>query len=142
SGVALQPGATLPVSAPIALVKVADGLVDPINVVAPRDGTGRLFVVQRNGMIRIVTQDGQLMEEPFLNISEMTLTAFLEQGLYDLEFHPDYVQNGRFFVHFAEILRNGDSLIVEYRVSEDSPDIADPESARVIMHIEQPWANH
>jgi glucose/arabinose dehydrogenase len=142
SGAALQPGASLPVSAPIALVKVADGLIDPINVVAPRDGSGRLFVVQRNGMIRIVTQDGQLVEEPFLDISEMTLTAFLEQGLYDLEFHPDYAQNSRFFVHFAEILRNGDSLIVEYSVSEDSPDVADPNSARVIMQIEQPWANH
>lgn len=142
SGVTAQPGESLPVSAPIALVKVADGLIDPINVVSARDGSGRLFVVQRNGIIRIVTQDGQLLEEPFLDISEQTLTAFLEQGLYDVEFHPNFAENGRFFVHFAEILRNGDSMIVEYGISAENPDLADPESARVIMQIDQPWANH
>lgn len=142
SGAAVQPGASLPVSVPLALVKVADGLSDPINVVSPRDGSGRLFVVQRNGIIRIVTQDGQVAEEPFLDLSDRTLTAFLEQGMYDVEFHPDFAENGRFFVHFAEILRNGDSMIVEYHASADNPDRADPDTARVIMQIDQPWANH
>ncbi len=139
---AVEPGETeeLPVS--VVLVKVADGLVDPVNVVSARDGSGRLFVVERSGAVRIVTQDGQVMAEPFLDISDLVLDAFLEQGLYDIEFHPDFANNGRFFVHFAELLRNGDSMIVEYQLSADNPDQADPDSARVIMQIDQPWANH
>lgn len=135
------PGGTLPGEPAIALEQVVDGLVDPINVVVPPDGSGRLFVVERPGRVRIV-EDGELLEEPFLDLVSSTLSAFLEQGFYDIEFHPDYATNGRFFVHFAERLRNGDSMIVEYAVSEDDPNVADPESARVILQIEQPWANH
>jgi glucose/arabinose dehydrogenase len=135
------PGGTLPGEPSIALEQVADDLIDPVNVVIPPDGTERLFVVERPGRVRIV-QDGELLEEPFLDLVDITLSAFLEQGMYDLEFHPDFATNGRFFVHFAELLRNGDSMIVEYAVSEDDPDAADPDSARVIMQIEQPWANH
>ena len=135
------PGGTLPGEPSIALEQVVSGLIDPVNVVVPPDGTERLFVVERPGRIRIV-EDGELLEEPFPDLVGSTLSAFLEQGMYDIEFHPDYATNGRFFVHFAELLRNGDSLIVEYAVSEDDPNVADPESARVIMQIEQPWANH
>jgi glucose/arabinose dehydrogenase len=142
TGRAVEPGGSLPVSVSIQLVKVAEGLIDPINVVSARDGSGRLFVVERHGVIRIVNSDGQIVEEPFLDISNIVLSAFLEQGLYDIEFHPDFAQNGRFFVHFAELLRNGDSLIVEYAVSDDDPNLADPNSAKVILQIEQPWANH
>jgi glucose/arabinose dehydrogenase len=142
TGIAVQPGVSLPVSVSIQLVKVAEGFIDPINVVSARDGSGRLFVVERHGVIRIVNADGQVVEEPFLDISEIVLSAFLEQGLYDVEFHPNFAENGRFFVHFAELLRNGDSLIVEYQVSGDEADVADPNTARVILQIEQPWANH
>lgn len=139
---ALEPGESAAIPISVTLVKVAEGFSDPVNVVSARDGSGRLFVVERNGLVRIVNQDGQIVEEPFLDISDRVLDAFLEQGLYDIEFHPDFANNGRFFVHFAEILRNGASMIVEYHVSADNPDQADPESARVIMEIDQPWANH
>jgi len=135
------PGGVLPGEPAIALEQVVGDLIDPINVVVPPDGTGRIFVVERPGRIRIV-EDGELLDEPFLDLVGSTLSAFLEQGLYDIEFHPDYATNGRFFVHFAELLRNGDSMIVEFTVSDDDPNVADPESARVIMQIEQPWANH
>jgi glucose/arabinose dehydrogenase len=122
------PGGNLGRNISLELVKVADGLVDPINVVVPPDGSNRLFVVERPGRIRIV-ENGQVLEEPFLDITNMTLSAFLEQGLYDLAFHPDFANNGRFYVHFAELLRNGDSMIVEYQVSQDDANVADPESA-------------
>ena len=137
-----QPGQSGQMNLDIALVKVAEGFIDPVNVVAAPDDSGRLFVVERNGVVRVVQPDGQVMDEPFLDISEQTLDAFLEQGLYDLEFHPDFADNGKFYVHFSELLRNGDSMIVEYTVSADNPDQADPDSARVILQIDQPWANH
>lgn len=136
-----QPGTSGEIDLEIQLVQIAEGFNDPVNVVSPRDGSGRLFVVERSGVIRIV-QDGEVLEQPFLDLSGMTLDAFLEAGMYDLEFHPDFANNGRFYVHFAEILRNGDGMIVEYTVSADDENIADMESARVIMIIEQPWANH
>jgi glucose/arabinose dehydrogenase len=135
------PGGDLPGDVSIQLVKVADGLIDPINVASPGDGSGRLFVVERPGRIRIV-QEGQVLEEPFLNISGQVLSAFLEQGLYDMTFHPDFASNGLFYVHFAELMRNGDSMIVQYQVSANDPNKADPESAKVILQIEQPFANH
>jgi glucose/arabinose dehydrogenase len=138
----LTPSESLPVDLSLQAEVVAEGLIDPVNVASPRDGSGRLFVVERHGVIRIVTPEGEVLEEPFLDIQDIVLTAFLEQGLYDIEFHPDYAENGRFFIHFAEILRNGDGMIVEYSVSSEDPNKADPESAKVIMQLEQPWANH
>ncbi|HYD29360.1 MAG TPA: PQQ-dependent sugar dehydrogenase [Azospirillaceae bacterium] len=123
------------------MVKVADGLIDPVNVVSARDGSGRLFTVERHGRVMIV-KNGQIQKEPFLDIVDKTVSSFLEQGLYDIEFHPDFRNNGFFYVHFAEMMRNGDSMIVRYKVSADNPDKADPNSAKVIMQIDQPYANH
>ncbi|NPV08640.1 MAG: hypothetical protein HPY83_11875 [Anaerolineae bacterium] len=135
------PGGDLPGDPQVQLVLVADGFFDPVNVLNPYDGTGRLFVVERSGTVRIV-QDGQILEQPFLDLTSSTLSAFLEQGMYDIEFHPDFANNGLFYVHFAGLLRNGDGMIVEFRVSDADPDVANMSSARVIMQIEQPWANH
>jgi glucose/arabinose dehydrogenase len=135
------PGGSLPGSPEIQLVKVADGLADPVSVASAPDGSGRVFVAERAGRVRVV-QDGTLLEEPFLDITQDVLSAFLEQGLYDVAFHPDFAENGFFFVHFAELMRNGDSVIVRYKVSADDPNRADPESAKLILQIDQPYANH
>lgn len=136
----VAPGGSLPGDPAIALVKVADGLADPVNVAAPPDGSGRLFIVERIGRIRIL-QDGQLLPEPFLDITNIVKTDFLEQGLLGLAFHPDYAENGRFFVDYVDWRTNGDTHVVEYTVSDD-PNVADPESARVIFSQDQPFVNH
>lgn len=140
--VAIQPSGALVVEGqPLELVQVASGLSDPVGVAGPPDGSGRLFVIERRGVVRII-EDGKLREQPFLDISDDVLSAFLEQGLYDLAFHPGFAENGVFFVHFAELLRNGDSVLVRYRVSGDDLNRADPESARLVLQIDQPYANH
>ena len=136
-----QPGGDLPGEPAIELVQIADGLIDPINVTGVPDGSGRLFVLERVGTIRII-QDGQLLEEPFLDISSQVKIDFLEQGLLGLAFHPDYANNGRFFVFYSEYNTNGDHFLVEYSVSEDDPNVADPESGRVILTVEDPYVNH
>lgn len=133
-------GAELPAGPSVTLVKIADGLADPVNVAAPPDGSGRVFVVERPGRIRII-QDDVLLEEPFLVLTQTVKTDFLEQGLLGLAFHPDYANNGRFFVYYIDYLTNGDSYLVEYHVSDD-PNVADPESARVILTQDQPFVNH
>ncbi len=137
-----QPGGSLPGDPQIQLVQVASGLLDPVNVTSANDGSGRLFVVERVGFIRIIDQNGQVMEEPFLDITRLVGTWFLEQGLLGLAFHPDYANNGLFYVYYIDYRTNGDSFVVEYRVSADNPNQADPDSARVILTVEQPFVNH
>ncbi len=131
----------LPGNPSIALVKVADGLADPVNVAAPNDGSGRVFVVERIGRIRII-QDGQLLDTPFLDLQDVVKTDFLEQGLLGLAFHPDFANNGRFFVYYSDYLTNGDVFLVEYHVSADDPNVADPNSARVLLTQDKPFVNH
>ncbi len=136
-----RPGGKLSRSISVHMEKVAGGLIDPVNVVSPRDGSGRLFVVERPGVIKIV-EDGEVRRRPFLDIRDTVVSSFVEQGLYDMEFHPDFKDNGLFYVHYSDMWFNGDSFIVEYRVSEDNPNRADLDSARVVMQIEQPYSNH
>ncbi len=65
----VQPGGDLPGDPSVQLVKVADGLIDPINVQSAHDGSGRVFVLERTGTIRIIDGEGNLLDEPFLDIS-------------------------------------------------------------------------
>lgn len=136
-----RPGGKLAGNPAVELVKIADGFIDPVNVACPRDGSGRIMVIERQGTVRLI-KDGELQKRPFLDISDTVVSSFLEQGLYDLEFHPKFAENGKFYVHYSDMWFNGDSFIVEYKVDAKKPDRADPETARVIMQIEQPYCNH
>ena len=147
-----RPGGNLPGEPKIALVKVAGGFKDPINVASAGDGSGRIFVVERVGRIQVVNKDGSVQEEPFLDLTNINplgndvQTGFVEQGLYSVAFHPDFKDNGYFFVHYASLPFNGDGMIVRFQVDPASPNALTPErtneTAKVIMRIEQPWYNH
>lgn len=137
-----QPGGDLPGDPAMQLVKVADGLAEPVNVSAPNDGSGRIFIVERGGAIRIVDGDGNLLPEPFLDITGEVMDSFLEQGLLGLTFHPDYASNGLFYVNYTNLLRSGDVLTVQYKVSADDPNLADPASGLIVSFREQPYPNH
>ena len=136
-----QPGGKLPKPTPIQLIKVADGLVDPVNVAAPNDGSGRLFVLERTGVIQII-KDGQKLKKPFLDIKDKTISSFLELGLFSMAFHPDFKNNRKFYVCYSDLWFNGASMITEYQAMEKNPDRADPESARVILQVDFPYCNH
>jgi len=141
----VTPGGTLPGNPSIQLVQVATELVDPVNVTSAGDGSGRVFVVERVGRIRIVDQGGNLLPDPFLDLSDgfSVKTDFLEQGLLGLAFHPNYAENGRFFVYYASFVTNGTLSLVEYHVSADNPNVADPDSAKLIVAIHNdPFVNH
>ncbi|HEX3303051.1 MAG TPA: PQQ-dependent sugar dehydrogenase [Thermomicrobiales bacterium] len=136
------PGGTIPNNPKIQLVKVAGGLADPINIASANDGSGRIFVVERIGRIRIVDKDGKLLPDPFLDIQSLVKTDFLEQGLLGLAFSPDYKTNGLFYVYYSDYQTNGDVVLSEYKVSSDDPNKADPKSARILFTQDKPYVNH
>lgn len=130
---------------------VAEGFTSPVHLTEAPDGTGRLFVVDQAGLIHIITPDGQLLAEPFLDVSDRIVNLnpfFDERGLLGLAFHPDYASNGRFFVYYSAPLREGapagfnhTSHISEFHVSAD-PNRADPTSERILLQVDQPQGNH
>jgi glucose/arabinose dehydrogenase len=122
----------------VGLDLVADGFDQPIQVVDPGDGSGRLFVVEQPGRIHIV-RDGRVVPEPFLDITNL-VGCCGERGLLSVAFHPDYANNGYVFVDYTD--SNGGTVVARYRVSSTDPDRADPASAKTILFIDQPAANH
>jgi glucose/arabinose dehydrogenase len=122
----------------LAAVLVAFGIPEPVHLTAPADDS-RLFVVSQNGQIRVV-KDGALLDEPFLDLSGEISTGENEQGLLSMAFHPDYAANGWFYVNFTDPV--GDTRVVRYSVSSGDPDLADPATAALILHVEQPFGNH
>jgi glucose/arabinose dehydrogenase len=130
-----------PDPAGVQLVSVANGFDRPLFVTHAGDGSGRLFVLEQTSRVRIVL-DGEILQSAFLDLSGMVtpINGYSEQGLLGLAFHPDYAENGRFFVDYTD--RNGTSIVAEYAVSADDPNVADSGSARVLLRVEQPYANH
>ncbi|HEU4585406.1 MAG TPA: PQQ-dependent sugar dehydrogenase [Gemmatimonadaceae bacterium] len=124
-------------SAQIVLTPVATGLSSPLYLTAPA-GDARLFVVEKTGAIRIV-KDGVLLPTPFLDLSD-AVSAGSEQGLLSMAFHPDYATNGFFYVDYTDV--DGNTQVVRYSVSTADPDVADPASAKPLLSVEQPFANH
>jgi glucose/arabinose dehydrogenase len=147
-----RPGGTLPGNPRIALVRVAEGFQDPTNVANANDGTGRIFVTERVGRIRLVNRDGTVQQDPFLDLTNFNplgtdvQTGFVEQGLYSVAFHPRFRENGYFFVHYASLPFNGDGVILRLQVDRANPNVVSAErireTAKVIMRIEQPYYNH
>lgn len=116
---------------------VAGGLERPVFVTHAGDGTGRLFIIEQPGRIRVV-RDGRLIEMPFLDITERVRHAG-EQGLLGLAFHPAFEQNGRFFVNYVRA-SDRSTVIAEFRVSAQ-PDRAAP-AEKVLLTVAQPYPNH
>ncbi len=115
---------------------VVDGLERPVDL--QPDGSGRLFIIEKAGRIRIL-ESGQLIDQPFLDITDRVRSNGNEQGLLGFAFHPQYSQNGRLFVNYTD--RNGDTVIARYQVSGD-PNIADANSEVQLLEVDQPFPNH
>ena len=116
---------------------VTDAVGLPVFLTAPRLDPHRLFVVEQGGRIRII-KDGALLDTPFLDIQDR-VSCCGERGLLSVAFHPDYERNGRFFVDYTD--GDGDTVIARYTVGAD-PDVADRDSERILLTIDQPFSNH
>ena len=129
-------GSPPPLRAQVTSQLAIDGLVHPIRLVAP-PGDPRLFVVEKEGRIRVFNGDGS-DRGTFLDLRGRLSTGS-EQGLLGLAFAPDYAASGRFYVDFIDPA--GDSRLVRYHASSN-PDVADAASADTVMTIDQPYDNH
>ncbi|MDB5882288.1 MAG: hypothetical protein JWP43_2166 [Ramlibacter sp.] len=126
----------------IALTTFATGLSSPVDLQAVDDNSGRLFVVEQAGTIRIL-QAGTLLARPFLDIRSRVNFAG-EMGLLGLALHPGFAQSQRFYVNYVRLLGTGQiqSVIAEYRVSAADANQADPASERILLTVNQPFTNH
>lgn len=118
---------------------VISGMELPVDIQNAGDGSERLFFVEKRGQI-LVFQNEQLMPHPFLDIRSEVGSRGNEQGLLGLTFHPLYAQNGTFFVNYTDI--NGNTVVARFHVSADDSNRADPSSETVLLHVNQPYANH
>ena len=122
----------------VRLEPLLENVEQPLFVTHAGDGSGRLFVVEKIGKIRVV-EDGKLLEEPFLDISGKVSLAS-EQGLLGLAFTPDYATSGTFYINYTNEI--GDTVIARYSVAADNPNRADPTSELPILQLDQPAPNH
>ncbi len=129
----------------VILKKIYAGLTieRPVSVQIPDDGTGRRFLVQQTGKIRLLPADENATEAGvFLDMTgSMAVEKDFEEGLLGLAFHPKFRENGRFYITFS---RQGPKRLVlaEYTVSKQDPGAADPASERILLEIQEPEWNH
>ncbi|MCZ6492022.1 MAG: PQQ-dependent sugar dehydrogenase, partial [Acidobacteria bacterium] len=128
-------------AAAIELQPVADGLSSPLYLTSAGDGSGRLFIVEQAGRIRIFA-DGALLDTPFLDISGRVRFGG-ERGLLGLAFHPSYPANGRFFVNYTRDGPGGpETVVAEFAVSPGDANLALPASEQILLSFRQPFSNH
>jgi glucose/arabinose dehydrogenase len=138
-----------PAAAPdnsITLLPFLTGLTSPVLITNAADGTGRLFVVERAGVIKLVVS-GAVRPTPFLNITSKVESTSGEQGLLGLAFHPNYENNGRFFVFYTakppggQTTNKGSNTLEEYQVS-GNPEIANATPIRTLFALPDRAENH
>ncbi|NJL29903.1 MAG: PQQ-dependent sugar dehydrogenase, partial [Thermoanaerobaculia bacterium] len=121
-------------------------LTRPVAIRNAGDGSGRIFIVEQPGTIRIYDiTTGTLLATPFLDITALVDDSGNEQGLLGLAFHPNYVSNGFFYVNYTwdhPSLPLDRTRIVRYTRSAGNPNVADTASALVLLEIEQDFSNH
>ncbi|QCS42283.1 PQQ-dependent sugar dehydrogenase [Natrinema versiforme] len=134
----------------VGLETVTDELTAPVTLQVADEEADRRFIVDQTGYIYVHDEDG-LREEPFLDVTDQLIEFqdFDERGLLGLAFHPDFEENGRFFVRYSSPPREGTPeeydhtfVLSEFRTADDDHSTADPDSERTILEIPEPQFNH
>lgn len=121
----------------IKLVQFSSGYSSPLGI--ENCGDSRLFIVEREGRIMICDSTGKRLSKPFLDISDSILYGG-ERGLLGLAFDPDYAVNGFFYVNYTN--ENGNTQISRFKVKTNNPNVANRNSERSVLRINQPFSNH
>ncbi len=104
-------------------------------------GDDRLFVVEKNGKIRIIDPMGNIQQTPFLDITDRVQIGGNEMGFLGLAFHPNYKENGYFYVNYTALSPRR-TIISRFERDSINPDKALANSEKVLLVIEQPFSNH
>jgi len=113
----------------------------PIDLTYAPDGTDRIFIVEQQGRIRVL-DTSRSTPTLFLDIASRVTGTANEEGLLGLAFHPDYAQNGYFYVYYSVVFPRRRSVIARYSVSAADANRGDTASELKILEIEQPYSNH
>ncbi|PCR90230.1 PQQ-dependent sugar dehydrogenase [Natrinema ejinorense] len=134
----------------VGLETVADDLTAPVTLQVADEEADRRFIVDQTGYIYVHDEDG-LQEDPFLDVSDQLVEfqEFDERGLLGLAFHPEFEDNGRFFVRYSSPPREGTPegydhtfVLSEFATADEDRSTADPESERTILEVPEPQFNH
>jgi glucose/arabinose dehydrogenase len=120
----------------VTLQNYGSGFASPVDIA--NCGDSRLFIVEQDGLIRILNTNGTINTTPFLNITSLT-NGSGERGLLGLAFHPNYSTNGFFYINYTNT--SGNTVIARYSVNASNPNLANP-TGTILLTITQPYANH
>lgn len=137
AGLLLAGSIAAPASGALRLAPVASGFANPVHLASTEAYSSRLYVVEQEGVIRIV-QDGQVQSTPFLDISDL-VTCCGEQGLLGLAFHPRFAQNQRVFVYYTN--QAGDTRVIGLRTNANGTR-ALRQTLKVWLKVDEPYSNH
>ncbi|NLA38413.1 MAG: PQQ-dependent sugar dehydrogenase, partial [Methanomicrobiales archaeon] len=139
-------------TADIGLELIGGNFTAPMMVTSPEDGTGRLFVVDQIGVVRIIDANGTALPDPFLDLRGKLVDldpTYDERGLLSIAFHPNYRNNGKVYVFYSVPLRSEapggwscTNHISEFSVDPENPDAVNISSEKVLMYIDKPYENH
>ncbi len=140
----------LPSSA-VVLDKVADGFTAPVSLAVPEDGTGRIFIADQIGLIRVLEANRSLLEEPLLDIRDKIVNLdsnYDERGLLGLALHPGFEKNGKIIVYYSAPLRPGaprgwdhTGRLSEFEISDD-PNRINVSSEKILLEVDEPQPNN
>jgi glucose/arabinose dehydrogenase len=132
----------------IGLQLIPGSIIAPVAMANAGDGSGRLFICEQHGVVKVV-RAGKISATPFLDIREKIIrqsNGYSERGLLGIAFHPRFKANGKFYVYYsaASDKKGSDhkSIIAEYAVPITDQDVADKNSERIILEVEEPESNH
>jgi len=115
-----------------------NGFALPLYVTGARDGSGRLFVVEQGGLIRVIDR-GAVQSKPYMDVSALVSTGS-ERGLLGLAFSPTFASDGRIYIDYTDV--NGDTVVARYTTAQPASDAPTWKQPEVVLAIKQPYANH
>jgi len=137
---------------PVGFQFVAGGFTSPINIASPNDGTGRLFLVDQTGFVKIFYMNGTVLDTPFLDVRDRMIQldpTYDERGLLSIAFHPQFATNGKVYVYYSAPLRVGVNTswsctnhLSEFQVSTTNPNQVNMSSERILLEVDKPYENH
>lgn len=122
----------------IELIEIASGFDTPLGI--EHAGDHRLFIVEKDGTISLMDTNGVVFAGHFLDIDARVNSNAGERGLLGLAFHPDYADNGFFYVNYTNL--GGSTVIARFSRDPNDPDRADPDSEMILLTQSQPFQNH